>query len=389
MDAFFRGAQQSKRNLSELWRQLKAPPFGMKDGPVPVLLSHYLLLHDDQVGLYEDGMFVPGVDTAVIERLSKNPETFYCSSFSLDGLRKSYVRRLLEALEIDCPGNFTLLYAVKRLIRQVRQWPSHARHTQTLSAHAKALRKACLGAREPDQLLFVDLPKAVGVNKLTKASLEEAVYAIAKAMREVASRFDALLEEMQAEISRVLNVMGESARGDLAPRAARLKDRILDPKLRAFALALADENLEADADWLQRVCLSVLGRAPSEWIDADVQRFHVALNELAPAFRRVESLHFTQQGDGQAGFKAVRVGVTTSDGADHQQVISVPHTQEEALRSFVDRMLLEASQAFGDAGGQLVLAQWAQRAIGEPLPGLDELSKRRHAGFNDGDRQHG
>jgi hypothetical protein len=135
--------------------------------------------------------------------------------------------------------------------------------------------------------------------------------------------------------------------------------------------------------------LSVLGRAPSEWIDADVQRFHVALNELAPAFRRVESLHFTQQGDGQAGFKAVRVGVTTSDGADHQQVISVPHTQEEALRSFVDRMLLEASQAFGDAGGQLVLAQWAQRAIGEPLPGLDELSKRRHAGFNDGDRQHG
>ena len=99
-------------------------------------------------------------------------------------------------------------------------------------------------------------------------------------MHELSGLFDALLEEIQAAINHVLNVKVRSARGDVAPRAARLKDQILDPKLRAFALALADQELEADTDWLQRVALSVLGRAPSEWIDADVQRFHVALSEL-------------------------------------------------------------------------------------------------------------
>jgi len=105
----------------------------------------------------------------------------------------------------------------------------------------------------------------------------------------------------------------------------------------------------------------------------------VALNELAPAFMRLEALHFSHQGDGQAGFKAVRVGVTTSDGADHQQVISVPDSQAPALESFVQRMVQEASKAFGEAGAQLVLAQWAQQTIGDSTASVDQLGMRRHA----------
>jgi hypothetical protein len=377
IDVFFRSALEHKRQLSELWDQLKAPPFGLKDGPVPVLLAHYLLLHDDQVGLYEDGRFVPGVDTAIIERLAKNPETFQCSSFALEGLRKAYVHALLDALKIDWSQGVTLLFAVKQLLRQSRQWLGYVRHTKNLSTHAKALRKACLSAKEPDQLLFVDLPRAVGVENLTKYTIKEAVAAITSAMCELSGRYTVLLEEMQQAIGHNLNVMSTSVRGDVAPRAARLQDKILDPKLRAFALALADQELEAATDWVQRVGLSLLGRAPSEWIDADVQRFHVAINELAPAFRRLEALHFHQQGDGQAGFKAVRLGVTTSDGADHQQVISVPYEQSHALQAFVERILAEASRAFGDAGAQLVLAEWAQQAMFRSSAGVDELGERR------------
>lgn len=389
IDKFFRSARGCKRQLSDLWDQLKAPPFGLKDGPVPVLLAHYLLLNDDQVGLYEDGRFVPGVDTAMIERLAKNPGTFHCSSFALEGVRETYVQQLLKALRIDYPEGVTLLYAVKQLLRQVRQWPNYVRHTKDLSAHARALRKACLGAKEPDQLLFVDLPLAVGIDQISNLTFQKAVISIANGMFEVKGRFAALLQEMQEQIGQALNVIGTSVRGDIAPRAARLQKQILDPKLRAFALALADQDIEADTDWVQRVGLSMLGRAPSEWIDADVQRFHVTLHELAPAFRRLEALHFSQQGDGQAGFKAVRVGITTSEGVDHQQVISVPDEQAPALQAFVERVLAEANQTFGDAGAQLVLAQWAQRAIACPNALVDELGERRQPGPQQEVRRHG
>lgn len=380
IDDFFRNARETKRQMSELWGQLKAPPFGLKDGPVPVLVSHYLLLHDDHVGLYEDDRFVPGVDTAVIERLAKSPDSFSCSSFDLSGMRETYVSRLLKELSIPFPNEITLLFIVKQLLRRVRNWPSYARHTQSVTTHAKALRKICLSAREPDKFLFVDLPKAVGVEVLNESTLDEAVCAISNAIREVDGRFAVLLEEMQSTIGQVLNVMNDSVRRDLAPRAARLKNQILDPRLRAFALALADQELKQDADWVQRVGLSIIGRAPSEWIDADVQRFHMVLSELAPAFRRLEALYFNQQSDGQAGFRSVRVGITTSDGADIQRIISIPEEHASSLQAFVEQMFEEANRAFGEQGAQLVLAQWAQQAVKDEASVVNILDQRRSVG---------
>lgn len=379
IEQFFRGAVYTKCQLSDLWDQLKAPPFGLKDGPIPVLLAHYLLSHDDQVGLYEDGCFVPRVDTAVIERLAKNPDTFQCSSFTLDGLRRSYLSKLLDSLGLLITSEITLLYGAKQILRLVRQWNSHTRHTQSLTQHARNVRRACLSAKEPDQLLFVQLPKAVSVDQLTDQTVDHVVEEIAKVMKELNGKYTALLDEMQNSIGQSLNAMSSCVRGDVGPRAMRLKGQIIDPRLKAFALALGDHELEHDSDWVQRVGLSLLGRAPSEWIDADVNRFRVALNELAPAFRRLEALHFNRQGDGQQGFKAVRLGVTTTDGEDHQQVISVPDEQAVPLRSFVERMLVEAEQAFGDSGAQLVLAEWAQRVISnsrtkDPVIGLESES---------------
>lgn len=377
IDIFFRDAKGQKRMLSELWAALKAPPFGLKDGPIPVLLAHYLILHDDQIGLYEDGRFVPGVDTAVIERLSKNPETFHCSSFALEGLRKSFVNKLLDGLQIHCPKEMTLLFAIKQILQIARRLPSYVRHTQEISAPSKAVRKALLGAKEPDQLLFVDLPKAVGISSLEKHNLDTIVELLTLAFKELNNCYDELIDQLQLSIGQALNAPFDGMRTDVTSRAARLKDQILDPRLRAFAIALSDQELERNADWIQKVGLSLLGRVPSEWIDADVKRFFVSLNELAPAFRRIEVLHFTQQGDGQTGFKAIRLGLTTSDGADYQQVFTVPESQAEAVQAFVDRLSLEAKQTFGELGTQLVLAQLAERTMLKTGAGIDELCERR------------
>ena len=368
IDDFFRGAHHTKRPLSDLWTQLKAPPFGLKDGPIPVVLSHYLLLHDDEVGLYEDGRFVASLDTAVIERIAKSPDTFHCSSFALEGLRREYLRRLLNSLGISNASETTLLHAVKQLLRLARQWNNYTRYTQKVSSPTKSIRRALLGAKEPDQLVFIDLPKAVGIDQLNETTLDSAVALIVSSLRELMAAYAALLHDMQSSLAKALNALSSSVRADVAPRAMRLKGQILDPKLKAFALALCDHELDTDSDWIQRVGLSLLGRAPSEWVDADATRFHVALSELAPAFRRLEALHFTQQGDGQDRFKAVRVGVTTSDGEDHQQVITVPYDKVDSLQMFVERMLAEASQSFGDAGAQLVLAEWAHYVMTRSQP---------------------
>src|SRR5262249_46727699 len=69
VETFLAEARDTRRPLQDLFSKLKAPPFGMRDGPIPVLFVAALLFHGHEVALYEDGLFVPDVSIEVIERL--------------------------------------------------------------------------------------------------------------------------------------------------------------------------------------------------------------------------------------------------------------------------------------------------------------------------------
>ena len=70
------------------------PPFGIKAGPLPVLLCAVLLAHDAEVALYEEGSFVPQLTVAVFERLMRGTraihstamETYRHSSQGISGI---------------------------------------------------------------------------------------------------------------------------------------------------------------------------------------------------------------------------------------------------------------------------------------------------------------
>ena len=61
-----RAAASPWTNLFALLRQ---PPFGLKDGVLPVLLAAVLVHGHSQVALYEEGSFVPRPNAAVFERI--------------------------------------------------------------------------------------------------------------------------------------------------------------------------------------------------------------------------------------------------------------------------------------------------------------------------------
>src|SRR5690606_12574434 len=55
----FHGSGTGRVAVSALFERLKAPPFGLRDGPLPVLLCATLLARDEELGLYEEGVLVP------------------------------------------------------------------------------------------------------------------------------------------------------------------------------------------------------------------------------------------------------------------------------------------------------------------------------------------
>ena len=71
----------------------------MLAGPIPVLLTAWLLCHADDVALFQDGSFQPRLSIEVIERLIKAPSRFSIRFVGVAGARKRVLDRLSQTIE--------------------------------------------------------------------------------------------------------------------------------------------------------------------------------------------------------------------------------------------------------------------------------------------------
>ena len=87
MRDFLQSSRVCRRPMIELYKLLKSPPFGLREGPIPVLVCALLLAHKDRIALYEEGRFIPELRIEILELLIKAPETFEIQLYELAGER--------------------------------------------------------------------------------------------------------------------------------------------------------------------------------------------------------------------------------------------------------------------------------------------------------------
>lgn len=91
-------SEAGRRPLNELYDRLRRAPFGIKDGPLPVVVVAALLAHEDQVALYERGSYVPALTPVHAERLLRSPELFEARRCRVDSGRQRILDNLARTL---------------------------------------------------------------------------------------------------------------------------------------------------------------------------------------------------------------------------------------------------------------------------------------------------
>ena len=164
IEEFLDNCEEDRQPLSELYRRLEAHPIGLRSGPIPILLCAVVLHYEAEIALYEDGSFVTDISIPVFERLIRSPEKFELKRFRMSGIRSEVFSQFLTLISKPSPvtGQLNLLSVVKPLVRFVAALPRYTMLTQELSNEAIELRNTVSNAREPDTLLFVELPQALG-----------------------------------------------------------------------------------------------------------------------------------------------------------------------------------------------------------------------------------
>jgi len=386
IDERFEAADGRRVSLDEFFDVLTEPPYGVRQGLIPVFLFAYFKANEDEIAVYENGTILKEVDYGTIERLLKSPEKFEMQHVAIEGVREDVLRHLAPL--VGLPENERkLLPVVLRLLRRVHGLPPFVSRTSRMSEEALAVRERLDRSNDPVMLLFDELPECLnigidsflGKGEISEEKIRVFVRELRGKVREITNAYDDLIREIQRRMATAFEVRAdevEEQRQEIAERAQILDPYVTDEDdLKAFVIRATNEMMETKA-WYESIAALLAGKPPLKWTDDDVDVFRTEVVEMARKFRNQETLIFEDDQEvedederQEMRLHRIRLGITMLGEPEQETVVQIHPEDEEMIESIADRVYetLESDETAKDKDTQVKLA-----ALGRLIQRLED-----------------
>jgi hypothetical protein len=331
--------------LSSIYEVLSSPPFGIKAGVQPVLLLATILANRDDIAIYEDGSFVPDTTPAFVERMLRQPSKIEVQLLRLGGDRARIFEELKGLLTQPAGSKTTLVAIARALSSFAGQLPAYTRTTRQIDDRTRAVREALLRGKEPSQLLFAELPNALGMESISSSAglkgkeADGFVAALRGSLRELKQTYPKLLDNVRSQVCNAFGLPSEMT--DLRAQAHRRATAVLeltgDVGLKAFLLRLADLSF-GDHEWLVSLGTLLAGKPPASWHDQDLERARVQLVRLSQGLVAVEAMAIARKRSKEGDLPLMRIAVATSAGGELDHVVAISEKDEPHIRALAVRL---------------------------------------------------
>ena len=278
--------------LYDLWRR---PPFGVKDGLMPVLTVAFVLSHRDKLAVYRDGIFRARVNDVDVDYLAKDSTFIQLRWMDLGGVARRLLSSMAQVVrDLDQANELVHLEPIdvgRGLVSIYDQLPEWTTRTMRLSSNAVKIRDLFKKAHDPNQFLFDDIPGTLGddvslgdeehlrrVIRRVREGLEELVLAYPSMLRRLR---DIMLAELQ-----VPNVAPQSL-AEMRDRAENIRQLAGDFRLDAFVGRLA--RFDGTDESFEGIASLAANKPPRFWVDPDLDHAAIELADLAQKFLRAET----------------------------------------------------------------------------------------------------
>lgn len=315
--------------VNNIYAELRRPPYGVRDGLLPLIVAVYLAGHWQETSVYEDGTFLIKVGGDEFQRLNKEPEAFSLQHCSVSGVRLSVYEHLTRALGSEVCQRPDVLTVVRPLVTFAVSLTEYVRNArEVLSPGSRKVRDILLSTQQPITLLFKELPEALGLSAVmaetyTEKQINELVTGLTEVIAELRNAYPALLVRIRNGLQDAFGLQGDFGefRTLLAARSSVIAEHIHDLDFKSFVLRLGDTALP-DTQWVESIATLVAKRAPERWRNIDEVTFFENLSALVPRFLRVESMRFNNiAGEGDGLKRCVRLTVTRPDGSEAEETL--------------------------------------------------------------------
>lgn len=375
IEVFLTECEGKQQPIEKLYKCLMAPPLGVRNGLLPILLCAAMLHYKTEIALYEDGSFIPDWSMPVFERLLKVPQQFELKRFRIAGIRADLLAQFSEMLNQPLTSkNSNLLTIVTPLIHSIAQLPKYALTTQELSDVSKNVRETILNAREPDELLFTQLPEALEFPVFgTETAIDAKVVSdffttLQDALSELEQAYEVLLNSIEQLLVKAFNLTlkKEELRTELVTRADPLLEITIETNFKGFLIQICSSGHDFTS-WLEAIATYLTQKPPASWLDVDKAQFESKLSQFARKFQHFEAVSYEkwEHTELSAG-EPIRIGITRPKQPEQEQVVILPATAEEQaskLERAIEQVLDETNTDQNPEFRLAVLARISQKLM--------------------------
>ena len=348
-------------DLYELWRK---PPYGVKDGLLPVLAVAFILSQREKLAVYRQGLFKARFDDVDVDYLAKDASAIQLRWMDLSDLaRKLLSEMAIIVRELDETNPLTELEPIdvaRGLVAVYDQLPQWTKRTMRLSTNAVRIRDMFKRARDPNRFLFDDIPATLGqdIAQIDEQALHDVIKNVHDGLTELVHAYPSMLNRLRnimlAELQ-VPNVSPQSL-NELHVRAENIQQIAGDFKLEAFIGRISQFN---DSDLsIEDIASLAASKPPRNWIDTDVDKTSIELAEMAQKFLRAEAFARVKGRADKRHAMAVVVGIDGRPVPVHNEF-----TVSELERDQADKLIREIDgilERSGEKSRNVILAALAE-----------------------------
>ena len=338
--------------VSEIYSVWRRPPFGIKKGLLPVLSVAFLLSQRSSLALYRDGVFQTRVTDLDTDFLVRDPSDIQFRWMDLSDVSRQLLAELADVVrDLDSDNTLECLEPIdvaRGLVTVHDRLPPWTGRTQRLSRVAREVRHLFRQAKDPNRLIFDDMPE------LLKEPLADADDDAAKriadhvreGMTELLQAWPAMLNRLREVLLAELQVPNASPAmlAELRARAENIRELGGDHHLEAFIVRLSGfEATDVDIEGLVALAIN---KPPHTWVDPDIDNATVELASLAQRFLRAETFARVKGRPDKRHSMAVIVGLEGAPATLHRE-FTVGDLDRPAIASLVSN--LEAVLSKSDA----------------------------------------
>ena len=189
--------------VSELLNEWRKPPFGVKEGLMPLLAVAFVLSQRDRLAVYREGIFRAKFDDVDVDYLAKDAATIQLRWMDLSDVSRRLLSDMAQIVrELDRNNELTHLEPIdvaRGLVSIYDQLPRWTKRTMRLSTNAVNVREIFKRAHDPNKFLFDDIPATLGedVDLVRKQDLHRVVASVRGGLEELVRAYPEMLYRLR------------------------------------------------------------------------------------------------------------------------------------------------------------------------------------------------